>query len=154
MDVTRLEQRAYIKTAVLQGKNARESHRELVEAVRNNALPYKTVAKWGAAFQGGRATIGYLIEFIYPKLMIKNILDRFLALPLNCSRELFIQHIYMDWVTVSFVLLSLLEMPVLCSSQIMKGPPIVFLHFIQKKYHPLQDIVKLLTDLKGKLSKE
>jgi hypothetical protein len=38
MDVTRLEQRAYIKIAVLRGRNARECHSELVEAVGNNAL--------------------------------------------------------------------------------------------------------------------
>ena len=33
MDVTRLEQRAYIKIAVLRGRNARGCHIEVVEAV-------------------------------------------------------------------------------------------------------------------------
>ena len=37
MDVTRLDQRAYIKIAVLRGRNARECHSELVEAV--GAMP-------------------------------------------------------------------------------------------------------------------
>jgi hypothetical protein len=43
MEVTRLEQRAYTKISVLRGRNARECHSELVEAVVNNALPYRTV---------------------------------------------------------------------------------------------------------------
>ena len=30
-------------------------HSELVEAVGNNVLSYRTVAKWAAAFQRGRA---------------------------------------------------------------------------------------------------
>jgi hypothetical protein len=44
MDVTRLEQHTNIKTALLRHRerNARECHRELVEAVGNNALPYRT----------------------------------------------------------------------------------------------------------------
>jgi hypothetical protein len=42
MDVTQLEQYAYIIIAVLQGRNARKCHRELVEAMYgNNALPYR-----------------------------------------------------------------------------------------------------------------
>ena len=38
MGVTRLEQLAYIKIAVLRGRNARECHKELVEDVGNNRL--------------------------------------------------------------------------------------------------------------------
>jgi hypothetical protein len=34
MDVTRLDQRAYIKIAVLRGRNARECHSKLLETVR------------------------------------------------------------------------------------------------------------------------
>ena len=33
-ELTELQQRAYINIAVLQGRNAKESHRELVEALR------------------------------------------------------------------------------------------------------------------------
>ena len=36
MDVIRLEQRAYIKIAAMRGRNARECHSELVEAVESN----------------------------------------------------------------------------------------------------------------------
>ncbi|GFU69070.1 uncharacterized protein TNCV_4457971 [Trichonephila clavipes] len=40
MEVTRVEQCAYIKIAVLRGRNAMECLSELVEALGNNALPY------------------------------------------------------------------------------------------------------------------
>ncbi|GFS59526.1 hypothetical protein TNCV_3726201 [Trichonephila clavipes] len=46
MEVIRVEQRSYIKIAVLRGKNAMEYHSELVEALGTNALPYRTVARW------------------------------------------------------------------------------------------------------------
>ena len=54
MEVIRQEQRSYVKIAVLQGKNAKECHSELTEALGNRALPYRTVARWAAAFQRGR----------------------------------------------------------------------------------------------------
>ncbi|GFW70442.1 HTH_48 domain-containing protein [Trichonephila clavipes] len=56
MEVTRVEQRAYIKIAVLQGKNAMECYSDLVEALGNNALPYCTVARWVGKFQQGRVS--------------------------------------------------------------------------------------------------
>jgi transposase len=56
MGVTRVEQRAYIKIAVLRGINAMECHSELVEAFGNNALPYCTVARWVGKFQQGRVS--------------------------------------------------------------------------------------------------
>lgn len=56
MEVTRVEQRAYIKIAVLRGRNAMECHSELVEALGNNALPYRTVARWVGKFQQGRVS--------------------------------------------------------------------------------------------------
>ncbi|GFW66454.1 hypothetical protein TNCV_3309731 [Trichonephila clavipes] len=40
MEVTRVEQRLYIKIAVLRGKNTMEYH------LGSNALPYRTVAQW------------------------------------------------------------------------------------------------------------
>ncbi|GFX04181.1 hypothetical protein TNCV_3973301 [Trichonephila clavipes] len=45
MEVTRVEQRSYIKIAVLRGKNAMGYHSELVEALGNNVLPYRTVSR-------------------------------------------------------------------------------------------------------------
>ena len=54
MKVTRKEQRSYVKKAVLRGRNAKECHSELTEALGNRALPYRTVARWAVAFQRGR----------------------------------------------------------------------------------------------------
>ncbi|GFX33431.1 uncharacterized protein TNCV_4122651 [Trichonephila clavipes] len=45
MEVTRVEQRSYIKIAALREKTAVEYHSELVEAIGNNALPYRIVAR-------------------------------------------------------------------------------------------------------------
>ena len=39
---------------VLQGGNAKECHSELTETLGHRALPYRTVARWAAAFQRGR----------------------------------------------------------------------------------------------------
>ncbi|KAJ4440673.1 hypothetical protein ANN_08821 [Periplaneta americana] len=54
MDVSRIEQRTYVKIAVLLGQNARECHAQLIEVVGGCALPYRTVARWVAASQSGR----------------------------------------------------------------------------------------------------
>ena len=54
MEVTRQEQRSYVKIAVLRGRNAKECHSELTEALGNRDLPYRSVARWAAAFQCGR----------------------------------------------------------------------------------------------------
>ncbi|GFW26468.1 uncharacterized protein TNCV_1164051 [Trichonephila clavipes] len=56
MEVSRVEQRAYIKIAVLRERNAMECHSELVEALGNNAQPYRTVARWIGKFQQGRVS--------------------------------------------------------------------------------------------------
>ncbi|GFW87636.1 HTH_48 domain-containing protein [Trichonephila clavipes] len=55
-EVTHAEQRAYIKIAVLRERNAIECHSELVKALGNNALPYRTVARWIGKFQQGRVS--------------------------------------------------------------------------------------------------
>ncbi|GFR22434.1 HTH_48 domain-containing protein [Trichonephila clavata] len=56
MEVTRVEQRAYIKIAVLHGRNDMECHSKFVEAFGNNAQPYRTVARWVGKFQKGRVS--------------------------------------------------------------------------------------------------
>ncbi|GFY23548.1 HTH_48 domain-containing protein [Trichonephila clavipes] len=56
MEVTRTEQRIYIKVTVLRWRNAMECHSELVETLGNNALPYRTVARWVNKFQQGRVS--------------------------------------------------------------------------------------------------
>ncbi|GFU80478.1 uncharacterized protein TNCV_3839981 [Trichonephila clavipes] len=54
MEVTRVEQCAYIKIAILCERNAMACHSELVEALGNNALPYRTVARCIGKIQQGR----------------------------------------------------------------------------------------------------
>ncbi|GFX09314.1 uncharacterized protein TNCV_1887271 [Trichonephila clavipes] len=56
MEVTRVEQRIYIKIAVLRERITMECHSELVEALGSNALPYRTVARWIRKFQQGRVS--------------------------------------------------------------------------------------------------
>ncbi|GFV77890.1 uncharacterized protein TNCV_441 [Trichonephila clavipes] len=56
MEVTRVEQRAFIEIAVLRDRNAMECRSELLEALGNNALPYRTVARWIGKFQQGRVS--------------------------------------------------------------------------------------------------
>ncbi|GFX43679.1 HTH_48 domain-containing protein [Trichonephila clavipes] len=46
MEVTLVEQRTYIKIAVLRGRTAMECYSKLVKALGNNALQYRTVAQW------------------------------------------------------------------------------------------------------------
>ncbi|GFQ90162.1 HTH_48 domain-containing protein [Trichonephila clavata] len=53
MDVTRVEQSAYIKIAIPRRRNAMECHSELVGALRNNALPYRRAPRWVRKFQQG-----------------------------------------------------------------------------------------------------
>ncbi|GFY06073.1 hypothetical protein TNCV_3107521 [Trichonephila clavipes] len=45
MEVTHVTLRAYIKIAALRGRNVMECHSESVEALGNNALPYRTLAR-------------------------------------------------------------------------------------------------------------
>ncbi|GFQ81169.1 HTH_48 domain-containing protein [Trichonephila clavata] len=56
MEITRVEQRAYIKIDVLRLRNEMECHSEFVKSLGNNALPYHTVARWIGKFQQGRAS--------------------------------------------------------------------------------------------------
>ncbi|GFY19244.1 uncharacterized protein TNCV_4226081 [Trichonephila clavipes] len=56
MEVTNVEQRAYIKIAIFQERNAMECHNKLVEALGNNALPYRTVAWCIGKFQQGHVS--------------------------------------------------------------------------------------------------
>jgi hypothetical protein len=47
MEVTKVEQRSYVKIAVLRGRNARECHAELRD---------RTMARWVEAFKRGRVS--------------------------------------------------------------------------------------------------
>ncbi|GFU24457.1 hypothetical protein TNCV_2264231 [Trichonephila clavipes] len=70
MEVTRAEQRSYIKIAVLRGKNAMEYHSELVKDLGNNALPYRAVARTATAgsdlVQSGRPIFDDFFQHLWP----------------------------------------------------------------------------------------
>ena len=57
MEVTRQEKHSYVKIAVLRSRNAKECYSELTEALGNRALPYRTVARWAAAFRVGELLV-------------------------------------------------------------------------------------------------
>ena len=67
MEVTRQEQRSYVKIAVLRGRNAKECHSEFTEALGNRNLPYRTVTRWAAAFQRGRVASADMCRTGYPR---------------------------------------------------------------------------------------
>ena len=54
MDISKVEQRSYVKISFLQGRNARECHAELWEALNDRELPYRTAERWMEAFKRGR----------------------------------------------------------------------------------------------------
>ncbi|KAJ8877386.1 hypothetical protein PR048_021840 [Dryococelus australis] len=51
---TKAEQRAYIKTAARRGRNARECHAELWEALDNHTIPQRCSCKVGRGLQAGK----------------------------------------------------------------------------------------------------
>ena len=68
MEVTRQEC-SYVKIVVLWGKNAKECHSELTEALGNRALPYRTVARWAAAFQRERVASAEMCRIGRPRIV-------------------------------------------------------------------------------------
>ena len=70
MDVSQVEQHSYIKIAVFHSQNARECHAQLIEAVGDRALPYRTVARWVAAFQHGRVASTDMPHTRYLRLLV------------------------------------------------------------------------------------
>ncbi|GFX38098.1 uncharacterized protein TNCV_3836971 [Trichonephila clavipes] len=56
MKVNRVEQRAYIKIAVLRERIAMECQIEFEETLGNNALTYRSVVRWIGKFQQGRVS--------------------------------------------------------------------------------------------------
>ena len=87
MEVTRQEQRSYVKIVVLQGRNAKECHSELTEALGNCALPYKTVARWAAAFQCGRVASADMRQTGRPRTVCTNVAHAVIAQCLDDDRR-------------------------------------------------------------------
>ena len=79
MEVTRQEQRSYVKIAELQGKYAKECHSEITEALGNRALPYRTVARWAAASQHGRVASADMRQTGHPRTVRTDIVRAMIA---------------------------------------------------------------------------
>ncbi|GFR23654.1 histone-lysine N-methyltransferase SETMAR [Trichonephila clavata] len=93
MEVTRVEQRAYIKIVVLRGRNAMECHSELVKALGNNAVLYCTVVRWVGKFQPGLVSISdKLLELERARGIEKRTVYRIL------SNEIHLRKIATRWV--------------------------------------------------------
>ena len=87
MEVTCQEQRSYVKIAVLRGRNVKECHSELTEALGNRALPYKTVARWAAAFQRGRVASADLRRTGRPRIVRTDVARAVIAQCLEDHRD-------------------------------------------------------------------
>ena len=86
--VTRQEQRSYVKIAVLRGRNVKERHSE---ALGNRVHPYRTVARWAAAFQRGRVASADMRRTGRPRAVRTNVARAVIAQCLEGDRRLCIK---------------------------------------------------------------
>ena len=104
MEVTRQEQRSYVKIAVLWDRNAKEYYSELTEALGNRALPYRTVTTWAAEFQCGRVASADMCRTGRPRTVCTDVARAVIAQCLEDDRRLSLQelqaHIGIDQATV------------------------------------------------------
>ena len=104
MVVTRQEKRYDVKIAVLRGRNAKECHSEFTKALGNRALPYRTVARWAAAFQRGRVSSADLRRTGRPRTVRTDVARAVIAQCLEVDRRWSLQelqaHTIIDQATV------------------------------------------------------
>ena len=93
MEVTRQVQRTYVKIAVVRGRNAKECHPELTEALGNRALPYRTVAGWAAAFQRGRVASAHMSRTGCPRTVRIDVARAMIAQCLEDDRRWSLQEL-------------------------------------------------------------
>ena len=93
MEVTRQKQRSYVKIAVLWGRNAKECHPELTEALSNRALPHRTVTRWAAAFQRGRVASADLSRTGRPRTVRIDVVRAVIAQCLENDRRWSLQEL-------------------------------------------------------------
>ena len=93
IEVTRQEHRSYVKREVLQGKNAKECHSELTEVLGNGALPYRTVARWAAAFQRRRVASADIRQTGRPRTVHTNVARAVIAQCLQDDRRWSLQEL-------------------------------------------------------------
>ena len=93
MEVTRQEQCSYVKISVLLGRNAKEYHSELTEALGNLAPPYRTVARWAAAFQRGRVPSADMRRTGHPRTVRTDVARAVIAQCLEDDRRWSLQEL-------------------------------------------------------------
>ena len=87
MEVTQQEQCSYMKIAVFWGRTAKEYHSELAEALGYHALPYRTVARWAAAFQRGRVASANMRGIECPRTVHTDVVRAVIAQCLEDDRR-------------------------------------------------------------------
>ena len=93
MEVTQQEQRSFVKIVVLWGRNAKECYSELTEALGNCALPYRTVARWAAAFQHGRVASADMRQTGHPRTVHTDVTRAVIAQCLEDDRRWSLQEL-------------------------------------------------------------
>ena len=93
MEVTRQERSSYVKIVVLWGRNAKECHSELTEALGICALPYRTVARWAAAFMHGRVSSANMCRTGRPRTVCTEVVRAVIALYLEDDRRWSLQEL-------------------------------------------------------------
>ena len=82
-----------MKITVLRDRNAKECHSELTEAFGNRALPYRTVARWAAAFQRGRVPSADMRRTGRPRTVRTDVARAVIAECLEDDRRWFLQEL-------------------------------------------------------------
>ena len=83
-----------MKITVFRGRNAKECHTELSEALGNRALPYRTVARWAAAFQRGRVASADVRRTGRPSTLHTDVATAVIAQCLEGDRRWSIQELH------------------------------------------------------------
>ena len=114
MELIRQEQRSYMKIAVLRGRNAKECHSDLTEALDKRVLPYRTVARWAATFQHGRVASDNMRRTGRPRTVSTDVARAVIVQCLKDDRRWSLQelqaHTGIDQATVHKILREYLQM--------------------------------------------
>ena len=75
------------------GINAEECHSEPTEALGNRVLPYRTVARWAAAFQHGRVASAGMRRTERPRTVRTDVARAVIAQCLQDDRRWYLQEL-------------------------------------------------------------
>ncbi|PSN36131.1 hypothetical protein C0J52_27686, partial [Blattella germanica] len=69
---TKQDQRSWLKIECARGRNARQCYEILQDVCGENALPYRTVARWVKAFNEGRQNVTDMPRSGHPTVSEEN----------------------------------------------------------------------------------